>query len=588
MTTIIFLNNIEELRQRTPAKQEEVVEVDHHTVPGYGSGRYRHAPSSKNDDDGGDTIVTSSGARYQRIWSSGETGNPLMWGADPTGKTSSSDAFQRLADSQLVTTIEVPTRGIFSFDRTVELTNRLKVVGKQWGHFGNSSNRASLKSMNELEGPIFSNVYHAQGLSFFAPNNARDNPNAYAIKLNGYCNQVSECTFRMKRLDAIHTDTACDITIRDCQFTDTHACLEIGNKLIATTVRFIRNQCQYVTYGILSGNEFWGGALIDNVWEVCDNSLIRTKTIFNTRIEGNWIERGGNSDKPIPIIKATARGQITDCFASGNSFHFASGWKNTLSPEAGRYTNAFGGVNVDNNTVSVSSATGAGSFFKVNGITQELDDWTRLNDFSIETNRNRNGAADIKLNSAGNITLKAGKKKIYISEGEDEHSEVELYYPRRILADAGTDANIALAPFMSGHFQARVPVINTLPADSSKKVIASALTAMPYLMEYDGPYKPGEHTGKGMALFDTVEIDDEYVSLINDHYHFRDPIVMVTVNQEGLRFSHWEPINAYGHSWSAYQRCKGVRLYFKDAKTGNAVIPESRGFALMFMETDGK
>ncbi|RKR06765.1 hypothetical protein C7446_0763 [Kushneria sinocarnis] len=592
--TARLVKNIEALRQTTPETAGERIWVEYHTVRGYGGGLFYHEPDNATGrDDGGSLIVTESGDRFRREWGTKEKGDVLLWGADPTGATGSADAVQRIVDSGLTGTIVFPNEGVFLIDRTVSMQPvsavasdgtvtrqgeaRMILRSRMWSHFGYFRDRAAIKPGPEVDGAMFSHVYMAEGLAFFGPDEQRDGHVYHALELDGYVNKITRCSFNMPN-DGILVWAGANIDIVYCHFIGCQNAVRThGEGEIVTTYTFTANLCQYVGHLMNCAGQLWGSQFSNNTWEACSGSMVVAQVIFNCGFVTNWIEGGGNEDDPVRIIDNTTYQQNRENWAAGNNFH-GGGWINTLAPSDHKYDNRFGGVNLDTNKVIVSEATGSGVALRTDGLQQYLDDWKGRVELAINSTSNRNGGADIGLNSSNAVNLRASNGYINIRQGDgaisNENNKPILNYPVSKLRDQEVDTSLELQPDRMNMFRARVPVLNTDPDNSGQKKVRRVPSAMPFIIHWSGAYEAGQGEDES-AYFDVSEVKDNAIQVYNNHMETRSPRLWVTTNDTGVDFDHWEVIDAYSGSWSSYGVCKGFRLYFHDRSTGEPVIPDS-------------
>lgn len=578
-TTENAVPNVAELRNLSPSVGDRVI-VSCHTFPGFGGGAFI-ATDDDCDDDGGSCIRAANGLCMKRDWGTGDVGNILFWGADPTGKTGSSDAIQRAIDSGLTGTIVIPSEGVFLIDRQVSFYPlsddgsrdtdkplRMVMRSDMWSHFGKFRDRAAIKPSPELDGVMFDGAYNVFGMAFFGPDNAVDGNSYHAIHLDSYVNKVQHCTFNVPN-DAIRVWAGANIDISDCHFIGCDKNIHAHTDSLATTYRVAGCLSQYCTHLMYSKGQLWGSVFENNTWEVCRGSMVVGAVLFNIGFTGNWIEGGGGESEPVKIARTLDAQQFKNCWSAGNSFH-GGNWINTFESDVtdegySTASGGMGGVSFDHGALQVNNQTGNSTLFSEHGMTQRLDGWSGWKPFRIESGRNHHGAPALQLRASrdveitgssdtesGNATPFSGALRFLKSE--DTYDELRINH----------DPDGKMSPGLLG---------------SSTVESGNALISVPVDV-----YCHDSGLQRGQEAFSSVDRTTEGQVVFTTPYAMANPVVTVTVEDRGivcdgylLSGPNGETGNNGQSRWRNY-----LTVYFVDRNTGEPKTPDGFSMRLSF------
>ncbi|WP_106478326.1 right-handed parallel beta-helix repeat-containing protein [Phytohalomonas tamaricis] len=461
----------------------------------------------------------------------------IDFGADPTGKTDSSAAFQAAADA-VDSTIRVPSWGRYRIDKQVSLrkgnASRKLLIGQSFNHFGNGGERASLFPGPNLEGAMFDGAYIVERIAFRAEGNQK----AIAFELDAYANQVIGCSFNgFKR--AISTYGGVNQTYARNQFTGcTDGIYQWGG--VATVSQFKENLFQYVDNCIVFENEAHGMSFMGNTFERVKGYPIRAKSLLDAAIINNWFEHTNGGGEDVSPVTTSASQQIQSAYTAGN--HCQSGFRNIFSDAT--HSGRVGGVITDKGNLIVRDPTGSATRLKQTGLYQEIDDWAGLRQFIFKAGRAK------AAQKSADFLFQTGHKGSHYFEAYDNDGNAQPFsgtFNYRMDADRYHIEKLSSYFGMDGETQ---------------KDGYSILTSTPAMMKWSST----EGHRRNMALFSEAKFEDGTLTLKLKEL-VRNPVFIPVA--QGAQIELIEMIEPYQRP--TWEHCKGWKITFKDKQMPSEV-----------------
>lgn len=472
------------------------------------------------------------------------------YGADPTGKSDSSEAFQAAVDDPNTQFVLVPNGGQFRIDNTVlfesgTVGHRKSMKGSMFSHFNNWWERGSIFPGSSLTGPMFDGVYIVESVAF----TANDNNQAVALKPDGYGCQIIRSSFSGFS-KAIQTTPTVNAIFEGNQFTFCGIPVEMNGSSSATITMFVGNLIQHCTDGFVINAEAHGFTFTANTFERVTRYPIRAKSFKDPVFINNWFENtdqeneDGSQVQIVPITTISNQ-QITDAFSAGN--HFQAGYVNTASSST--HAGNIGGVCTDKGDLVVRNQTGVGVRLNSTGLYHEVDDWAGSRDFTIRAGR------AVESQKSAVVRYQTHHKGSHIYESLDNAKNVVAFNGYlRYLLDAENTRYLIEKP--SNYFGME---------GETQKDGYSILTSTPAMIKWRADLK-----ARNTEMFSSTNASNGVLELNSSgNGTFKNPVLNVTVIDEGIELDYIDYIDLYDRP--TYNTCNGFRLHFKDGLTPTEV-----------------
>ncbi|OHV08676.1 hypothetical protein [Kushneria phosphatilytica] len=497
----------------------------------------------------------------------------LDYGADASGKSDSSQAFQKMADDSSVSALIIPS-GIFRIDNTVNLNNR-DVFGPGKTRFGQDTKNISYITTGRLkndgdylfknQGPTF------DGMTFV------NLEKGGVLDSNGYNSRVSNCYFETLGTAIHQGNILVNFRLEFCNFTSVgYGIRQTKEGGLNTTVHVTGCEFNSTHNGLVFAGQLRGSNIRENIFEAMDGDAVLASHLYNNNFQGNWWEghNGHDSDRypdGYPCVRVTESQQMMQNFASAN--HVSHNWQNVFElEEEGRNGGGMGGVTTDGGTLRIVSCVGKAMHLTCDGLSASRADWIGSDPMVIRAGRAKGGgwSQDLTLRTGGaggdggHITIDN-----YPENGNGGVFENSLRFLKMVDGEDKRYESLHLERDGAGHPQPGLVGRSEL---EEGHVARTGVPAQCYVCE-------GERA-RGLEAFTKIDRGTEGEVSMAAVYGFDNPMISVTVEDRGIVLDGitYDKGETWNHSDSRSSRW--LTLHFVDRQTGQPKTP--KGFWLWF------
>ncbi|RKR04335.1 hypothetical protein C7446_1540 [Kushneria sinocarnis] len=488
--------------------------------------------------------------------------NILYWGADPSGRRDSSEAFVRAVRSERVKNLYIPP-GTYAIGRHVDLRRRNLIGGGRSRADRSDDEGARLVPHHTLgDEPMFSN--HGPVVRDLVFNGDGYRGELTCLRVYGYNSVIENVSFKSAARALYAGDNLVNFNLLRCTFVGVGTGLLVDSEdSESTTVRLIGNEFNYCNDAFITRGRLHGTTFQDNIFENLRGDAILAQLIYDSNFIGNWWEGREGDKQPWPTVRTSMSQQIMRCFAAANKAHY--GWRDIFSDE--KNSGRMGGVSTDGGTLVVRESTASGIRVEPSTIRATVDEWGPATPFVIQSSASGKSQHTNPLvfrHSAhgGNIEFdtaeSAGRKGIWDGRlrfaSQVEEDDTLHYDEYRINRE-------------------RPGIVGETALVDKKGQLRHALTGVSQFVRWHRH----DSGGPGCDFFDRhEETGDGRVELScpGGEVEFRDPVITVTVDDSGIVCDGIEHIPSYSGA-SRYRAWKGFVFRFIERDGGRPHTPDS-------------
>ena len=488
----------------------------------------------------------------------------LDFGADPTGKVNSSQAFADAAAAAEVVTIIVPP-GDYVIASTVDL-NYKNLSGAGRVRENQNQGMSRLRPASGLSGPMF--IKQGPLVENLLIQGQKETDGKTAFYAQGYNSVFSNVHFTNIQYAIYVKEIVVNFTMEDC------VCIQVGYGLYcedaknsySTTGRFLRNEFNNCGNAFVFRRQINGSTFQDNIFEFLSGDALLASHIYDCNFIGNWWEKrrdtGTAAEVPLiaptdetddesgyPAIRSSSYQQIMNCFAAGNKVTW--GWRNVFSSLM--HDARMGGVSNHGGAMVVRSASGRALRITPDSIVQQADKWAYLPALTIEACKNSAG-------SAKGIVMRTKGGPLTLEDSEDTAFSDAI----KIAKGDGLYERYSLTRNAAGKPTVGMTGVSEMMINGAKVKLTTGIPQH-FLWRQD-------KLSRGLGCFTTNQVTTEGTIKLITEYLLDNPLIQITVEDRGIRFDGLKHLNSYINSSKTRRQCTGFELYFVDAD-GNPKTP---------------